>query len=50
MIIYSQFSLGKFHMAEILLQSAEDQALSETLAEEGQNIWHVIANFKPFDK
>jgi hypothetical protein len=49
-VAYLRFSAGKFHMAEVLLQSAKDQALSETLAEEGQNIWHIIADFKPFDK
>lgn len=42
--------IGKFHMAEILFQSAEDQALSKISAEEGQNIWHILADFKPFDK
>lgn len=41
--------VGKFHMVEILLQSAEDEALSEVLHHEGQNIWHVIADFKPFN-
>lgn len=36
-------------MVEILLQSAKDEALSETLHAEGQNIWHVISDFKPFN-
>jgi hypothetical protein len=36
-------------MAEILLQSAQDEALSETLLAEGQNIWHIISDFKPFN-
>lgn len=40
---------GKFHMVEILLQSAKDEALSQTLPSDGQNMWHIISDFKPFD-
>ncbi len=40
---------GKFHMVEILLQSAKDEALSQTLPTNGQNMWHIISDFKPFN-
>ncbi|KAL0582203.1 hypothetical protein ABG067_007983, partial [Albugo candida] len=36
-------------MVEILLQSAKDEALSQTLPTNGQNMWHIIADFKPFN-
>ncbi|KAI8979262.1 ankyrin repeat-containing domain protein [Mycotypha africana] len=41
---------GKFHMAETLIQSADRQILSSALIKEKHhNLWHVLANFKPFD-
>ena len=40
---------GKFHVADILLNSAPTSALSSTTPE-GRNLWHIVANFKPFDK
>ncbi|KAI9498385.1 ankyrin repeat-containing domain protein [Zychaea mexicana] len=39
---------GKFHVADILLNSAPTSTLSAT-TQEGQNLWHIFANFKPFD-
>jgi len=36
-------------MVEILLQSAKDEALSQTLPTNGQNMWHIISDFKPFN-
>ncbi|KAG2201741.1 hypothetical protein INT47_002001, partial [Mucor saturninus] len=39
---------GKFHMVEILLGSAQDDYLSQELFD-GQNIWHVVSNFRPFN-
>ncbi|KAI9485555.1 MAG: ankyrin repeat-containing domain protein [Benjaminiella poitrasii] len=41
---------GKFHLVEVLLFSANSRALSETLVDQNQNIWHIIANFNPFDR
>lgn len=35
-------------MVEILLGSAQDYDLSQKLPD-GQNIWHVVSNFKPFN-
>ncbi|KAI9264234.1 hypothetical protein BDA99DRAFT_51448 [Phascolomyces articulosus] len=40
---------GKFHVADILLNSAPASALSGKTAE-GCNLWHILANFKPFNK
>lgn len=36
-------------MVEILLQSAEEEALNQTLPTEGQNMWHILSDFKPFN-
>ena len=36
-------------MVEILLQSAQDKDLSKTLPTDGQNMWHIVSNFKPFN-
>lgn len=44
----SKFFVGKFHMVEILLESASDESLSQTLPD-GQKIWHIISDFKPFN-
>ncbi|KAI7902907.1 ankyrin repeat-containing domain protein [Cokeromyces recurvatus] len=40
---------GKFHMVEVLLYSVDTYALSKTLSDEEQNMWHILASFKPFD-
>lgn len=36
-------------MVEILLQSAKEEALTQTLPTEGQNMWHILSDFKPFN-
>ncbi|KAG0181661.1 hypothetical protein DFQ29_007537 [Apophysomyces sp. BC1021] len=41
---------GKFHLADILLQSSDDTSLSGTLEPGNQNLWHIISNFVPFDR
>lgn len=41
---------GKFQMVELLMQSANDKILCESSTDSGQNMWHILADFKPFDK
>ncbi|CEP17999.1 hypothetical protein [Parasitella parasitica] len=41
---------GKFQMAELLLNSVDDRTLCETSTGSGQNMWHILADFKPFDR
>lgn len=49
-LIQDALSSGKFHVAEIIMSSAEDKMLSGQTEGKKQNLWHVIANFKPFDR
>ncbi|KAI8149897.1 ankyrin repeat-containing domain protein [Fennellomyces sp. T-0311] len=42
------FRTGKFHVADILINSVSADVLSGT-TNEGRNLWHIVANFKPFD-
>jgi hypothetical protein len=37
-------------MVELLLDSAEDSKLKETLIADDKNMWHIISDFKPFDR
>ncbi|KAK4515576.1 uncharacterized protein ATC70_010527 [Mucor velutinosus] len=41
---------GKFQMVELLLNSVDEAALSEFSTKSGQNMWHVLADFNPFDR
>ncbi|KAF7723583.1 hypothetical protein EC973_001824 [Apophysomyces ossiformis] len=41
---------GKYHLADILLQSADISTLSGVLKPANQNLWHIISDFTPFDR
>ncbi|KAL0085941.1 ankyrin repeat-containing domain protein [Phycomyces blakesleeanus] len=40
---------GKFHLAEVLLRSADDETITSSTTTENKNLWHIITDFKPFD-
>ncbi|ORX52742.1 ankyrin [Hesseltinella vesiculosa] len=42
-------SAGKFHFANRVIRHAGDHVLSGTVVTSGQNLWHIISNFAPFD-
>lgn len=37
-------------MVELLLNSVDELALCESSTASGQNMWHILADFKPFDR
>lgn len=41
---------GKFQMVELLLNSVDESTLCESSTVSGQNMWHILADFKPFDR
>ncbi|KAL7332977.1 hypothetical protein PS15p_201946 [Mucor circinelloides] len=41
---------GKFQMVELLLNSVDESVLCECSTESGQNMWHILSDFKPFDR
>ncbi|KAI9010901.1 ankyrin repeat-containing domain protein [Phycomyces nitens] len=40
---------GKFHLAEVLLRSADDETILKSVTADNKNLWHIITDFRPFD-
>ncbi|KAI9309588.1 ankyrin repeat-containing domain protein [Cunninghamella echinulata] len=47
--LHAALATGKFHFADIMLRSTDDFVLSQTIETKKQNLWHILASFKPFD-
>ncbi|KAI9315378.1 poly polymerase catalytic domain-containing protein [Dichotomocladium elegans] len=49
-LLRDALTTGVFHVADILMNETNYTFLKESLADTNQNLWHVLADFTPFDR